>query len=150
MTAKKKASASKNQKTKKSLSFSLSKQQQILLGSFLLLLGIALLFSFISYFFNWQADQSTLGDLTSRDEETQNWLSKFGSNIGHFFIYDGFGISSFIFAILVGLTGVYLFFDYVKSQLKKFWFWGILRRRCFVYLKSVPDQEWNRETSKPY
>ncbi|MGK0378031.1 DNA translocase FtsK 4TM domain-containing protein [Patiriisocius sp. Uisw_017] len=126
MTAKKKASASKNQKTKKSLSFSLSKQQQILLGSFLLLLGIALLFSFISYFFNWQADQSTLGDLTSRDEETQNWLSKFGSNIGHFFIYDGFGISSFIFAILVGLTGVYLFFDYVKSQLKKFWFWGIL------------------------
>lgn len=126
MTAKKKASASKNQKTKKSLSFSLSKQQQILLGSFLLLLGIALLFSFISYFFNWQADQSNLGDLTSRDEETQNWLSKFGSNIGHFFIYDGFGVSSFIFALLVGITGFYLFFDYAKSQLKKFWFWGIL------------------------
>ncbi|GEQ86132.1 DNA translocase FtsK [Patiriisocius marinistellae] len=89
------------------------------------MLGLALLFSFVSYFFTWQADQSIIG-LADRNVESKNWLSKFGSNIAHFFIYDGFGISSFIFATLVTLTGVYLFFDYTKKQLKKFWFWGIL------------------------
>src|SRR5690606_4066108 len=49
-----------------------------------------------------------------------------GANIAHFFIYDGFGVSAFILAFLVTLTGVYYFFDYAKKQLTKFWFWGIL------------------------
>ncbi|MGJ8667082.1 MAG: DNA translocase FtsK 4TM domain-containing protein [Patiriisocius sp.] len=123
--AKKKTTTKKTKQPRKPISFKLSKQQKILLGSFLMLLGLALLFSFVSYFFTWQADQSIVG-IIDRDAESKNWLSKFGSNIAHFFIYDGFGISSFIFATLVTLTGVYLFFDYAKSQLKKFWFWGIL------------------------
>jgi S-DNA-T family DNA segregation ATPase FtsK/SpoIIIE len=91
-----------------------------------MLLGIMLLFSFISYFFTWQADQSELGILDNREIESENWLNKFGSNVGNFFIYQGFGISAFIFAILITLTGTYLFFDYAKKQLKRFWFWGIL------------------------
>ncbi|MBT0608010.1 FtsK/SpoIIIE family DNA translocase [Aequorivita echinoideorum] len=111
---------------RKKINFSLSRQQKILLGSFLFLLGLALIFSFISYFFTWQADQSNLGILGERDLPAENWLNKFGANVGNFFIYDGFGVSSFIIAFLVTLTGVYFFFDYVKSQLVKFWFWGIL------------------------
>ncbi len=111
---------------RKKINFSLSKQQKILLGSFLFLLGLALLFSFISYFFTWQADQSEIGLLTERELQTKNWLNKFGANVAHFFIYDGFGISAFIFASLVTLTGVYYFFDYTKKQLAKFWFWGLL------------------------
>ncbi|MCZ4318431.1 DNA translocase FtsK [Aequorivita viscosa] len=106
--------------------FSLSKQQKILLGSFLFLLGLALLFSFVSYFFTWQADQSEIGNLAERKLPTQNWLNKFGANVAHFFIYDGFGVSAFIFAFLIALTGVYYFFDYTKKQLLKFWFWGLL------------------------
>src|SRR5690554_5409042 len=109
----------------KKMKFSLSKQQKILLGSFLILLGLALILSFASYFFTWQADQSDIGDL-DRKLQAQNWLNKFGANIAHFFIYDGFGISAFIPAFLIALTGVYYFFDYAKSQLLKFWFWGIL------------------------
>ncbi|MCB0464402.1 MAG: DNA translocase FtsK 4TM domain-containing protein, partial [Aequorivita sp.] len=112
--------------SRKKISFSLSKQQKILLGSFLFLLGLALLFSFISYFFTWQADQSEIGILAERELQTKNWLNKFGANVAHFFIYDGFGISAFIFAFLVTLTGVYYFFDYAKKQLTKFWFWGLL------------------------
>src|SRR5690606_26399814 len=111
---------------RKKISFSLSKQQKILLGSFLFLLGLALLISFVSYFFTWQADQSEVGILAERELQAQNWLNKFGANIAHFFIYDGFGISAFIPAFLIALTGVYYFFDYAKSQLLKFWFWGIL------------------------
>ncbi len=122
--AKKKKTTTKT--PRKKITFSLSKQQKIILGSFLFLLGIALLFSFVSYFFTWQADQSEIGNLAERELPTKNWLNKFGANVAHFFIYDGFGISAFIFAFLVTLTGVYYFFDYAKKQLVKFWFWGLL------------------------
>lgn len=122
--AKNKKTASKP--TRRKLSLSLSKQQKIILGSFLFLLGVALLFSFVSYFFTWQADQSEIGILTERKLQTQNWLNKFGANVAHFFIYDGLGISALILAILVCLSGIYYFFDYPKKPLVKFWFWGLL------------------------
>lgn len=109
---------------RKKISFLLSKQQKILLGSFLFLLGLAFLFSFISYFFTWQADQSEIGLIAEREIPTKNWLNKFGANVAHFFIYDGFGISALIFGFLITLTGIYYFFDYAKKQLLKFWFWG--------------------------
>lgn len=122
--------AKKKKKTantpRKKLSLSLSKQQKILLGSFLFLLGLALVFSFVSYFFTWQIDQSEIGILSERKLQTENWLNKFGANIAHFFIYDGFGISAFILAFLILLTGIYYFFDYAKKQLVKFWFWGLV------------------------
>ncbi len=111
---------------RKRIKFTLSKQQKILLGSFLILLGLALMLSFVSYFFTWQADQSDLGNLTDREIQSQNWLNKFGANGGHFFIYEGFGVSSFILAALVILTGIYYFFNYEKKQILKFWFWGML------------------------
>ena len=125
--AKKKTKTTKtNKKPRKRISFQLSKQQKVIFGSFMFLLGLALIFSFISYFFNWQADQSNIGDLANRELENKNWLNTFGNHVGHFFIYSGFGVSSFIFAFLLTLTGVYYFFDYTKAQLRKFWFWGIL------------------------
>ncbi|MFT4942708.1 MAG: S-DNA-T family DNA segregation ATPase FtsK/SpoIIIE [Candidatus Paceibacteria bacterium] len=124
--AKKTTTTQKNQKQpRKPISFSLSKQQKILLGSFLALLGIALLFSFTSFLFTWQADQSILGSV-DRTVETKNWLSTFGTNIAHLCMYQGFGVAAYIFGTLVTLTGVYFFFDYTKKQLKKFWFWGTL------------------------
>lgn len=116
----------KNTKTaRKKISFSLTKQQKILLGSFLFLLGLALVFSFVSYFFTGQADQSHIG-IIDRKLPTKNWLNIFGANVGHFFIYKGFGIASLILAVLIGLTGTYYFFDYAKSPLQKFWFWGLI------------------------
>jgi len=126
MAKKNKRTSKKPKAPRKKISFTLSKQQKIILGSFLFFLGIALLFSFISYFFTWQADQSEIGLVTTRELQTENWLNKFGANVGHFFIYDGFGISAFILAFLITLTGVYLFFNYAKKQLIRFWFWGIL------------------------
>ena len=122
--------AKKNKKTssapRKKISLTLSKQQKILLGSFLILLGVALILSFISFFFTGEADQTTIGLLTDRKLETQNWLSKFGAHVGDFFIRQGFGIAAFIPAFLILLTGIYFFFDYGKKPLAKFWFWGML------------------------
>lgn len=125
--AKRKASTSKKKKTsRKKVSLALSKQQKILLGSFLFFLGLALIFSFVSYFFSWQADQSMVGELGERELQAKNWLNKFGNNVAHFFVYNGFGIGAFIIAFLVTLTGIYYFFDYAKKQLLRFWFWGLL------------------------
>lgn len=122
--------AKKKKKTstapRKKSSFALTKQQKILLGSFLILLGVALLLSFISFFFTWQADQSDIGVWADRNVQAENWLNKFGAHVGHFFVYNGFGISAFIFACLIALTGIYYFFDYAKKPLTKFWFWGML------------------------
>ncbi len=125
--AKKKTRTSKQPRAaRKKLSFALSKQQKILLGSFLFFLGVALLFSFVSYFFTWQADQTAIGELAEREVETKNWLKKFGTNVGHFFIYRGFGIAAFNIAFLITLSGVYYFFNFTKKQLRRFWIWGIL------------------------
>ncbi|GAB5400168.1 MAG: DNA translocase FtsK [Aureisphaera sp.] len=124
--AKKKTAKKRTAKTpRKKISLTLSRQQKIILGAALFFFGLALLFSFVSYFFTWQADQSSVGEL-NREVTAQNWLSSVGRDLSEFFIGKGFGISAFIIAFLIGLTGVYYFFDYTKKQLLKFWFWGIL------------------------
>ncbi len=122
---KKQQKTSKTNAKRKLPSLSLSKQQKIILGSFLFLFGILLFIAFTSYLFSWKQDQSIIGDL-SRETVAQNWASKLGSNLGHLFIYKGIGIAAYIIAFLITLSGVYYFFDYAKKALLKFWFWGVL------------------------
>ncbi|MDT0676207.1 DNA translocase FtsK [Autumnicola musiva] len=125
--AKKKAKTRKTPKKKLSkTSFAFSRQQKVVLGSFLMLFGLALLVAFISFLFNWQTDQSTLNHFADREIEARNWLSKFGAVVSDLFIYQGFGVAAFIIAFLVGLTGIYLFLNFNKQNLQKFWFWGVL------------------------
>lgn len=112
-------------KTKK-FSLQPNRYQKVVLGSFLMLLGLALLIAFTSFLFNWKADQSTLSLLGDRTVDTQNWLSKFGVSVSNFFMFQGFGIAAYNIAALITLTGVYLFFDFKMTRLWKFWFWGIL------------------------
>ena len=88
--------------------------------------GIALILSFVSYFFTWEPDQSQLGNLSERKTETSNLLSKFGAFMGHLFIYDGFGVAAFILAFLILISGWYLFMNKTKAPLVTFWFWGLL------------------------
>lgn len=103
----------------------LSQKQQVIFGSFLFFLGIALLFSFISYLFTWKADQSEIEAVADSAKETQNWLRKFGSSLGHLFIYKGVGVSAILFAFLLIKTGRHYFFGKAKRPLLKTWFWGI-------------------------
>lgn len=125
--AKKKTTSKKTTGKKISkASLKLNRQQKVVLGSFLMLLGLALLVAFISFLINWQADQSTLNQFGNREIEAKNWLSKFGAAVSDFFIYQGFGIASFIFAFLVSLSGIYLFFNLKNFKLGNYWFWGIL------------------------
>ena len=126
MIRKKKKAKQISKTTTKKIRFALSKQQKIIWGAFLFILGIALFLSFISYFVSWESDHSIIGDFTTRDNHPQNWLNTFGANIGDLFVYNGFGIASLIIAFLVILTGVYYFFDFKKLKLSTYWFWGIL------------------------
>ncbi len=112
--------------SKKRLSLKLSKPNKIILGSLLVLLSIALFFSFVSYFFTWQEDQSLLTQFADRNAEAENLLSKFGASVSHFFMYRGFGLASFIFPFLLCLTGLYLFLSIDKKGLIGKWVWGLV------------------------
>lgn len=119
-----KKTSSKSSFSKSSLT--LSPKGKVILGSFLIFFGLALLIAFTSFLFNWQTDQSTLNQIGNREVEAQNLLSKFGAAISDFFIYDGFGIAAFAIAFLTITTGLYFFLSLKKKPLFQFWFWGIL------------------------
>jgi len=120
-------------KSGKRLSFKLSKQNKVILGSLLVLLSIALFFSFISYYFTWQEDQSLLTEFADRNAEAENLLNKFGAAVSHFFMYRGFGLAALIFPFLICLTGLYLFLSIEKKGLVSKWIWGLV----FVIWTSV-------------
>ncbi|EIJ40677.1 MULTISPECIES: DNA translocase FtsK [Galbibacter] len=124
--AKKKTKTSTKTSSKKIPSFKVSNQQKIIFGSLLMLLSVACVIAFISYFSTWQEDQSLLKEFGNRQAEAKNWLNKFGASVSHLFIYKGFGIAAFIFPILLFQTGLYLFLNYKLKLLTNRWFWGII------------------------
>lgn len=96
------------------------------MGSLLIVLGIALFFSFISFYFTWQADQSTLSHFADRNAEAANLLKKFGASVSHFFMYQGFGLAAFAFPILFAITGLYMFLGLNGKGLLSKWIWGLV------------------------
>lgn len=103
-----------------------SKQNTIILGSLLILFSMALFFSFVSFYFTWQDDQSLLTEFGDRSEAAKNLLNKFGAAVSHFFVYKGFGIASLILTVLLCITGLYLFLNLEKKGLLKKWIWGLV------------------------
>jgi S-DNA-T family DNA segregation ATPase FtsK/SpoIIIE len=101
------------------------KQYRALAGFLLVLLSIAFLVSFISFFLHGQADQSAVDSITNRDEVVQNWLGKFGAYLADLFIYRGFGVASFLFVKLIFLSGAFLLLDLPIRKLKNTWFWDL-------------------------
>ncbi|MFH6604049.1 DNA translocase FtsK 4TM domain-containing protein [Maribacter algicola] len=120
----KKGRKSKPNTTKKGSTFRLSKQNKIILGSLLMLFSIALFFSFISFYFTWQEDQSLLTEFADRNKEAENLLNKFGASVSHFFMYRGFGLASLILPFLLFVTGLYMFLSLEKKGLLEKWIWG--------------------------
>jgi S-DNA-T family DNA segregation ATPase FtsK/SpoIIIE len=113
-----------NSKLKKFFSF--SRTQQIMLGVFLVLLSIIIFSSLVSYFNTWRVDQSELNSFFDRTSETINVASKFGALISHFLIYVMFGVSSFIFPLLLFISGLTFFVNANRKKLVERWFWGII------------------------
>ncbi|MBZ9653111.1 DNA translocase FtsK [Psychroflexus montanilacus] len=124
MAKTKRSKTTKPKQPKKSFNLKTSKRTKIIFGSFLILFSIGLFISFISYFFNWQADQSMMGDVLNRGENANNWLNKFGAYISHTLIYKGFGVPIVSLPAMLFITGVYLFLNLKLFRLRSLWFWG--------------------------
>ncbi len=88
---------------------------QLTAGFFLLAFSLFLLVSFISYLFTGTSDQSVidavqeLGVLQS-GLEVENWMKLYGALSAHYFIFEWFGLASFLLPFLFFLYGYRIVF----------------------------------------
>ncbi|MGA0073950.1 MAG: DNA translocase FtsK [Flavobacteriaceae bacterium] len=121
--------AAKSTKAKADLSpkkiFAISRKNRIIIGFFTIVLAIAFAIALISFLSTWKEDQSILGDWMNRSTVAQNTLNKFGAVVAYYVLYQGFGVSSFIFGYLLGISGWALMFTAKRFSLWSQWFWGL-------------------------
>ena len=126
-TTKKKSTTKTKAKPKVALKkpqLKLSNQQKLIFGSLLIILGVLLFISFLSFIFTGKEDQSALGTFPERSTVYKNWASQLGAWVSELFISQGFGVPSFIFSGLIFLSGVYVTLNLKKNKLRKHWIWG--------------------------
>ncbi|MFL0087619.1 DNA translocase FtsK [Tenacibaculum maritimum] len=126
----KKKTSSKRTEGKKPIikqvtAFLKDRQTQTILGAFLILFALFLCIAFISFFFSWQQDQSTLNQFGDKTILSKNLLGKIGAKLSHFFIYDGFGLGAFTLPFLFFLTGVYWLSHTRVKNIITSWNWGL-------------------------
>ena len=117
-----------------------------ILGLFSLLLSVYFLVAFTSYLFTWQEDQSYVsaanggwGNLFKTTQElmengvkspvVENWLGKFGALLSNQFIYEWFGVASFLFVLIFFIIGYRLLFKIRLLSINKtlaYSFFGIV------------------------
>lgn len=102
-----------------------TKQTQTIFGFFLMLFSLFLCIAFVSFFFNWQEDQSTIHQLSNRAVKGENLLGKIGANLGHFFIHKGFGIAAFVISFQLFSTGFSILLKRKISKIIISWNWGL-------------------------
>lgn len=81
-------------------------------GVVCLLLSVFLAIAFTSYFFTWQTDQSLVinngASILINKTKVANLLGALGAYTAHTFIYNGFGIASYLFCIFFFMLGINL------------------------------------------
>ncbi|MFT6948185.1 MAG: S-DNA-T family DNA segregation ATPase FtsK/SpoIIIE [Vicingaceae bacterium] len=90
------------------------KTKQIV-GISLILSAAALLLAFTSFLFTWKSDQSKVelpfwDYFTDSNIAAENWLGKIGAALSHQFIYNWFGIASFLFVVIFFIVGFRVLF----------------------------------------
>ena len=98
-----------------------------IIGLFFLIVSLYFMVAFTSYLFTWQDDQSYVMDANGgwynlwktqaelskiglNQPVVQNWLGKFGALLSHQFIYEWFGVASFIFIGVFFIVGYRMLF----------------------------------------
>lgn len=120
-------------KTETNHETSILKNSRFILTLLLVITGIALMLSFISYFVTGTADQSNVGILNDRSIPVSNWLGKMGAYFAHLFIYKGFGIAAFFIPKSFIHIGIYAFFGIPKARIKRSIFWDL----CSLLVLSI-------------
>ena len=123
-------------------SFLKTRQAKTLFSIFLMLFAVFVCIAFISFFFNWQEDQSTLNYLTDKTVKSKNLLGKIGANLSHFFIYKGFGLAAFIISFQIFLTGLYILIQKKFAKIIISWNWGIIAMLWISLAFGFLDKEY--------
>lgn len=111
-----------------SIGFLNDRRFHLSLGFLTLISSLFLLTAFISYLFTGKADQSLMGNIAETGMkasglEAENWLGLFGAYTAHYFIYQFFGIASFLIPPFLFLIGYKIVFDReILPISKSFWF----------------------------
>ena len=121
----KKASDHLHKKSTPKLKLEISKKNKVIIGFAILVIGLSLSISFISFLNHWQEDQSVLSAFLDREVAAKNALNKLGAALGYFFVYKGLGLSALVLSSLVCISGFYIFLSLPKKSLYKIWFWGL-------------------------
>jgi len=132
--AKKKTTSKK--KTTKKLDFKLNDRNRLILGLSLLFIAILLLIALVSFFFNWQYDQSNLS-LTPKGEPAKNLVGKLGAVIGNTLIYKGFGVMSLLIPLTLFYTGLLVIAKKTWLNYVKRWLWTIIYMYAGVFLLAL-------------
>ncbi|MBC7758730.1 MAG: DNA translocase FtsK 4TM domain-containing protein [Phormidesmis sp. FL-bin-119] len=107
-----------------------------IIGLFFLIVSLYFMVAFTSYLFTWKDDQSyvmdanggwsnlwkTQAELTNiglNQPVVENWLGKFGALLSHQFIYEWFGIASFIFIGVFFIVGYRMLFKIKVLSISK-------------------------------
>ncbi len=85
-------------------------------GIFLLLSGIFITISIISYFFTWQVDQDKVSGNASRflfsgTEPIANWGGRLGAVLSHALVWNGAGVAALAIGLWVGMLGLSMIYD---------------------------------------
>ena len=111
-----------------------NKTTQVVLGLLLLCLASLLFLSFCSFLFNWKKDfdllqLNPLELLSNREIIAHNLLGKIGASTAQFFIYQQFGIASFLIPFFLLCAGLQTFTNQHIIKLFK-----LLRNSIFLCL----------------
>jgi S-DNA-T family DNA segregation ATPase FtsK/SpoIIIE len=85
------------------------------IGLFLMAVSAFLLLAFSSFLFTWKVDQDIINHHWNDPSiQVENWLGKLGAFTSHQFIFNGFGVTSFLFVFLTFILSFRILF---KSNL---------------------------------
>ena len=110
-----------------------------IVGLFLLVLSVFLFASFISYLIDGQIDQDKIGKFSN---EIENVGGSLGNNLAHQFLYNWFGVSSFLIPFMMLLIGLKWAFEkqllgigksFINSLFVIFW-----TSICMGFLRNLP------------
>ncbi|MEN9325824.1 MAG: translocase FtsK [Bacteroidota bacterium] len=122
--AKKETTGASDKKLRTSI-FKTTRGQKFVAGFFFVIIALFLLLSFISYYISGSNDQSQINELANRNVVVENWLGKIGAWLADLFLYQGFGIASFLFVKIFFLIGAYLLIDLPLGKIRKSTFWDL-------------------------
>jgi S-DNA-T family DNA segregation ATPase FtsK/SpoIIIE len=106
---------SKGGKSRFSIGFLKDPRLKLVVGFFLMIASVYLVFSLFSYLFTGQADHSVVEAINTSilesSAEVENWLGLYGAITSHYFIYRWFGISAFFIPPLFFIIGFKIVFN---------------------------------------